>query len=170
MAENTMKKIMIGKVTVNMGVGETGDALDKGRTILTLVTGSKPMQTVAKVKIPTWGIREGLPIGAKVTLRGKKASEFLKRALSAKDNVLSGKNFDRSGNFGFGIKEYIDLPGTKYDPKLGIRGFDVLVSLERPGYRIKKRKINKKKVPIKHSISKESAITFVKETFGVEIE
>lgn len=168
--ENPMKEVKIEKVVINMGVGQSGEELKKGQKIIEKVTGSKTIQTKCKVKQPTWGIRPGLPIGVKATLRKEKAKEFLKTAFKAKENSLERKNFDSTGNFGFGIKEYIDLPGVKYDPKLGIKGFNVLVSLEKKGYRIKRRKKNRKKIPKKHRVTKEEAINFVKKEFGVEIE
>lgn len=167
--ENKMKEIRIEKVTLNIGVGKTGEELEKASTILRTLTNVKPVLTVAKVKQPTWGIREGLTIGTKVTLRGKKAEEFLKEAFVAIDKKLKKRSFDKFGNFGFGIKEYIDMPKAKYDPKLGIKGFDVLVTLERPGYRVKKRKVKKSKVGKKQLITPEMAMNFIKEKFGVEI-
>jgi len=167
--KNRMKEIRIEKVTVNMGVGKSGEELEKAKEILEKITGSKAVKTVAKVKQPKWEIRPGLEIGVKVTLRKKKALEFLKKALSAKDNKLKEKQFDNNGNFGFGIGEYIDLPGVKYDPRLGIRGMDVLVTLERPGYRVKKRKIEKARIGKNHLISKTDAIDSVKKIFGVSI-
>ncbi|MCH7902139.1 50S ribosomal protein L5 [archaeon] len=167
---NPMKEIRIEKVTVNMGVGEKGEELKKAETIMQQVTNAKPTLTKCKVKQPTWGLRPGLTIGAKVTLRGEKATTFLIDAFIAKDNRIKKKSFDKQGNFGFGIKEYIDLPKAKYDPKLGIRGMDVLVTLERPGYRIKRRKIEKRKIFHSHLIKQEEAIGFVKDKFGVEIE
>ena len=166
---NAMKKIRIEKVTLNMGIGEAGDELKRGEQILNKITDRKPKQNQCKIKQPTWGIREGLPIGLKVTLRKQPAYDFLERAFTAKEKSIKKKSFDKQGNFGFGIKEYIDLPGIKYDPRLGIRGLDVLVTLERPGYRVKKRKNLKKKLGHKHVISKEEAMQFVQETFGVEI-
>ena len=168
-AKNRMREIRVEKVTVNMGIGKTGDELDKAMEILKRITGAKPVATECKVKIPTWGIREGLTIGTKVTLRGQGADKFLREALVAKDNKIARRSFDRLGNFGFGIKEYIDLPKVKYDPKLGIRGLDVLVTLERPGYRVKKRKLAKARIHGKHIIRAEDAIDFMKEKFGVEV-
>jgi len=167
---NPMKEIRIEKVTVNIGVGQTGEELNKAKTTLENVTNAKPTLTKAKIKQPEWGIREGLTIGTKVTLRGAKANAFLKNAFIAKDNKLKKKNFDKTGNFGFGIKEHIDLPNVKYDPKLGIRGMDVLVTLERPGYRIKRRAYKKKNVGVRHLINQEEAINFMKEKFNVRIE
>ena len=168
--ENPMKEVKIEKVVINMGVGEAGEELKKGKKIIEKITGSKTIETKSKVKQPTWGIRPGLPIGVKVTLRKEKAKKFLDTAFKAKENILDKKNFDKTGNFGFGIKEYIDLPGVKYDPTLGIKGFNVLVSLEKKGYRIKRRKNNSKKIPKKHRVTREEAIEFVKKEFGVEIE
>ena len=166
----SMKEIRIEKITVNMGVGQSGAELEKSQKVLEKITGVKSVQTVAKIKQPKWDIRPGLPIGAKVTLRGKKGEEFLGRALQAKDNILSRKNFDAYGNAGFGVKEHIDLPDEKYDPNIGIRGFDVLVTLERPGYRVKRRKIENTKIGKKHVIPKEEAINFMRKKFGLTIE
>jgi len=166
----SMKQISVDKVTVNMGIGAPGAELDKAITILKSITNAVPVKTVSRVKQPTWGLRPGLTIGAKVTLRKQKALDFLKAAFGAKENTLSSKSFDNTGNFGFGIREYIDMPKVKYDPKLGIKGFDVLVCLRRPGYRVKSRKVRKARIPRKHVIKKEEAIDFVKEKFGVQVE
>jgi large subunit ribosomal protein L5 len=164
-----MRSITIGKVTVNMGVGEPGERLENAINVMKQITGSKPVKTLCKIKQPGWGIREGLEIGTKITLRKKAASEFLKAAFAARQNSIPPRNFDRAGNFGFGVKEHIEMPDVKYDPKLGILGFDVLVTLERPGYRVKKRKMAKTKTGKNHRITKEEAISFVKENFGVEV-
>src|SRR3989344_7084250 len=115
MDAHKMKEISIEKVTVNMGVGKTGVELENAMEILKAITGAKPIAIACKVKIPTWGIREGLTIGTKVTLRGEPAERFLRDAFVAKDNKIAKKSFDKLGNFGFGIKEYIDMPKAKYD-------------------------------------------------------
>jgi len=167
--QNKMQTVRVEKITINIGVGQAGEELKKAEEILRKITNAKPVQTICKIKQPTWGIREGLPIGVKVTIRGKKALDFLKNAFNAKDKQLKASSFDNLGNFGFGIKEYIDLPGAKYDPKLGMKGFDILVTLEKPGYRVKKRKNQKKKIGRKHLLTKNEAIEFVKQEFGVEV-
>jgi large subunit ribosomal protein L5 len=167
---NPLKEIRLEKVTLNMGVGEAGDELKRATQILKLVSNAKPVNCACKVKQPTWGIMIGLPIGVKTTLRGAKAVDFLEKAFQAKDKHLKAKSFDKNGNFGFGIKEYIDLPHVKYDPKLGITGLDVLVTLERKGFRVKRRKLKKSAIGKHHKISKEEAMAFVKERFGVEVE
>jgi len=167
---NPMKEIYVDKVVINMGVGEAGEELEKGLKILQLVTNKKPVKTVAKVKLPTWGIRPGLPIGCKVTLRDKEALDFIALTLKAKDNKLSKKSFTDEGLFSYGIKEYLDIPGIKYDPNLGIRGLDVCVVLRRKGYRVKLRKHSVSKIGKHHKITKEEAIDFVKEKFKVVVE
>ena len=169
-SENKMREIMVAKVTVNMGIGPEPAEMKVGQKIIEKITGSKAIQTKCKVRQPKWGVRPGLPIGLKVTLRDQKAEEFLKRGLAAKGNALKAKSFDNQGNFGFGIHEYIDLPGVKYDPTLGVKGFDVLVTLERPGFRVKRRKIRSAKVGKIHSIPREEAMNFVQKKFGVVFE
>jgi len=167
--ENKMKEVLLEKVTVNMGVGQAGEELEKAAKIMEYITNAKPIRTVARIKQPTWGLREGLPIGVKVTLRGKAANEFLEKALLAKDKKLSKSVFDTRGNFGFGVKEHIDIPKVKYDPKMGIKGFDVLVTLKRRGYRIKRRKLAKCKISPKHMLTKNDAIQFMRNVYGVEV-
>lgn len=167
--DNPMREIRIEKVTINIGVGEPGERLEKARELLRRLTGKKPTITRAKKKVPKWSIRQGLPIGVKVTLRGKEAEEFLKRAFEAVGNKIYKSSFDENGNFSFGIREYIDIPGMKYDPSIGVFGMDVCVTLERPGYRVKRRKVHRAPVGKRHRITREEAITFVKEHFGVEV-
>jgi large subunit ribosomal protein L5 len=167
--ENPMRKIRIEKVSVNVCVGKSGEPLEKAIKILSSLTGQKPCVRKAKRTIKDFGIRKGEPIACMVTLRKEAAISFLKKALEAVGNKLKKSSFDNYGNFSFGIKEHIDIPGVKYDPKLGMIGMDVCVSLERPGFRVKRKNIKRSKIGKKHLISKEEAIQFIKSTFGVEI-
>ncbi len=167
--KNPMQVPRIEKVVVNMAVGESGEKLVKAEKLLGLLTGRKPIRTISKHKIPSWGLKKRDPIGCKVTLRGKGAEEFLKRGFSAKDNQISASNFDKYGNFSFGIHEYIDIPGIKYDPDIGIFGMDIAVTMERPGYRIKRRRLKKRKIPARNLITKEESIEFIKKKFGITI-
>ena len=167
---SVMRSINIDKVVVNIGVGQAGDPLENAQGLLENITGKKAIQTKSKTRNPTWGIRKGLPIGVKVTLRGKDAEEFLAKAFEAVNKKLKSSSFDGRGNFSFGVKEYIDFPGVKYDPNIGMYGFDISVSLRRPGYRVSKRKIGKAKVGKSHIITDAEAIEFVKNKFGVEVE
>lgn len=166
-----MREIKIEKVTVNIGVGEPGERLDNAVSLLSrLADDRKPVETHAKRREPTFKLRKGLAIGTKVTLRGAEAKAFLEKALTAKRKVLNSKNFDREGNFSFGVHEYIDFPGAKYDPSMEMYGFDVCVSLTRPGRRVTLRKLKRTKMGHKHKISKEEAMGFVKDNFDVQIE
>ncbi len=163
-----MKIIRIEKVTLNIGAGADQAKLEKGIQLLKNITGLMPVKTFTKKRIPEWNIRPGLPIGCKLTLRKEQAREVLTRLLSAVDHKLKMSQFDGYGNIAFGIPEYIDIPDVKYDPKIGIIGLQVCITLERPGYRIKKRKIAAKKLSSRHNIRKEEAIDFMKETFNVK--
>lgn len=165
-----MRELRIEKVTLNMCFGNEQEKIDKGLILLERITGTKPVKTRAKKRIPNWNIRPGLPIGCKVTLRGKKAVELVKRLVAAKENRLAISNFDEFGNLSFGIPEYIDIPEAKYDPDLGIMGLEVSVTLERPGYRVKKRKLRKARVGKHHLITKEDTINFMKNKYGVAAE
>ena len=166
-----MLKPRIEKVVVNISVGKSGEPLERASTVLKKLTGQKPCKRKTKKTIRDFGIRKGEPIACLVTLRKERAIEFLKKAFEAIDNKLSEKCFDEHGNFAFGIKEHIEIPGMKYDPELGIFGMDVCVSLSRPGNRIKHRRIErKKKVGKNHQLTTKEAMLFIKELTGVEIE
>lgn len=166
---NPMREIRIEKVTLNTGSGKDQTKLDKSIMLLKNITGLVPVKTFAKKRIPEWGLRPGLPIGCKITLRKKKAIELLKKLLDAKDNQLSEKQFDNEGNISFGIHEYIDIPGVKYDPKIGVIGLEVCITLERAGFRIKRRSVNKRKIPLRHKIRKNESMEFMKQKFDVKV-
>lgn len=166
---NRMKEIRIEKVTLNIGTGGPGEPLEKALKLLNKITNMKPVETKAKKRIPGWGIRPGLSIGAKVTIRGKKAEELLNKLLEAKGNKLSPRNFDNKGNLSFGIEEYLDIPSVEYDMSIGIIGLEVAITLTRPGYRIKLRSIEKRKISKKHQITKQDAIKFIETKFNIKV-
>jgi len=167
--QNLMKKISLAKVVLNMGVGKSGEPIEIGKKALEQITGKKPNARNAKKSQRDWGVRKGEPIGIAVTVRGNDATELLKRLLVAKDNQIKERMFDNEGNLSFGIKEYIDIPEIKYDPNIGILGLEVSVSLVRPGFNIKLRSRRKTKVGKNHRITKNDAIKFLTEEFGVEV-
>ncbi len=164
-----MRQLKILKVVVHMGVGSSGEHLEKAITVLENLTGQKPVKLLAKKTIRDFGIRKREPITAKVTLRGKKAEEFLRRVLSVVENKIKYSSFDNYGNFSFGIKEHIELPDTTYDPSLGIFGLDITVSVTHPGYRITKRRKYKHKIPKGHRVNKLETMVFLATQFNVEI-
>ncbi len=167
---NPMRVPKISKVTVNMGIGEGGENLAKAETLLEALTGQKPKRTFSKVNEPSFGIRKNLPIACMVTLRNDNAEKFLEKAFGGIDKKLKASSFDEFGNVSFGIKEHIDIPGERYDPKVGIYGMDVNLTVERPGYRIKRRKNHAVKPSKKHLVTNTDSIEFLKSKYGVTIE
>ncbi|MEM3587145.1 MAG: 50S ribosomal protein L5 [Candidatus Jordarchaeaceae archaeon] len=165
--EHPMRKPRIEKVVVNLGVGTSGEKLVKATKVLESLTGQKPVQCKARKTIRDWGIRKGEPISCKVTLRGKRAYDFLKRALEVVEMRLDSDSIDKMGNLAFGLREHIEIPGVRYDPQLGIFGMDICVTMERPGYRVKRRKNMRRKIPRSHQVTKEETITFMEKEFGV---
>ncbi len=166
---NNMRNIRIEKMTINIGAGEAGPKLEKSQKLIETLFEHKAVKTKTKKRIPSWGVRPGLTIGVKTTLRGKNADKYLKRLLKAVGNKLKESNFDNNGNVNFSIKEYIDIPDVKYMPDVGIIGFNVCITLERPGYRVKKRARKKSRIGRNHLITKKEAIDFMKKEYGVEI-
>src|SRR3990167_9160323 len=134
---NQNRNIKIEKITLNIGAGKEQGVLEKGMKLLEYITGILPVKTVTQKRIPTWGLRPGLPIGCKITLRKAKAKDVLSRLLHAVDNELAERNFDKEGNIAFGVPECIDIPGIKYNPEIGIMGLECCVTLQRAGFRIK---------------------------------
>lgn len=168
--ENPMREVVVDKVTLNIGVGHAGAELENAKVLLERLSGSKAIETLAKVRNPVFHIKKGDPIGAKTTLRGPGALEFVKKALKARDFTLSKKSFDVYGNFSFGVSEYIEFPGAKYDPKIGMIGFDVCVSLRRKaGWRVSRRRHAKSTISKSHRLSREDGIDFAQKNLGVKI-
>ena len=166
--ENPMREIVLDKVVINLGIGESGERHKKAYSLLEELVNQKPAVTYAKMTIKNFGIRKGEAIGLKVTLRGEKALKFLKDALSVKEYRLSRKSIG-DGYFAFGIAEHIDLPGVDYDPDVGIFGMDVCVSLIRRGYRVARRRRKRAKIPASHRVTKDDTIRWL-ESLGVILE
>lgn len=167
-SENLMRRISVGKVVINIGVGKSGEPVERAKHGLEDLTGKVPTMTVAKKNLRDFGIHQGEPIGAMVTLRRKDATDFLKRCLEAKGNKINIGSFDDYGNISVGIREHIDIPGTKYNPDIGIFGMNVCISLVRPGYRISKKR-GKSRIGKKHRITKDGAIDFFTKGLGAEV-
>jgi len=162
-----MREPRIEKVVAHMGVGQGGVDLQNAENILEEITGQQTVRTTAKRTEPEFGIREGDPIGAKVTLRDESARDFLDRALPNVD--LDERQFDDTGNVSFGIEEHTDFPSQEYDPDIGIYGLDVTVNLVRPGYRVAKRDQVSRQIPSNHRLNPEDAVAFLEANFDVEV-
>lgn len=166
--DNPMRKITVEKLTLNIGAGKDQQKLEKAEKLIKQLTGIVPVRTKTDKRIASWGLRPGLPIGCKLTLRGQSAIDLIPRLLFAFDFKLAENNFDNNGNISFGIKEYIDIKDIKYDPDIGIIGMQASITLKRPGFRIKQRKVLNKNVPLSHRISKEESMEFMKKNFNVK--
>jgi large subunit ribosomal protein L5 len=134
--KNVMEIPKIEKVVINMGVGEAVSnpkILDVAVNDMMIIAGQKPVVTRAKKSIAAFKIREGMPIGAKVTLRGERMYQFLDKLLNiALPRVrdfrgVSPKSFDGSGNYTMGIKEQLIFPEIEYDKVDKIRGMDIII-------------------------------------------
>jgi len=167
--ENQMRTIRVGKVVVNIGLGKSGEAIERGKRVLEEITGQKPVQTRAKKSVRDFGIHKGEPIGTLVTVRGQETTELIKRLLVARDGKLPESSFDPRGSVSFGIKEHIEIPGIKYDPTIGILGMNVSVLLERPGFSVSRRRRRTSKIGRGHYISKEDAMEYFRTNFGATI-
>ena len=163
-----MREPVVEKVVVHMGVGQGGRELANAEEILGDVAGQQPVRTQARETVGEFDIREGDPIGAKVTLRDEAAREFLETALEF--TGLSRSQFDDTGNFSFGVEEHTDFPSQEYDPNVGIYGLDVTVNLVRPGYRVSKRDKASRSIPSGHRLDVADAVAFVETEFDVEVE
>lgn len=167
--QQSIFKPKIAKITVNIGVGEAGERLNKAETVLKNITGHKPIQTLSKTTNKDWGIRKMMPIGCKVTLRGKEAERFLIEALKTRDNKMADYSFDNEGNLSFGIPDYTLFKDQKYDPNIGILGMDICITMEKAGYRVKHRRINRGKIPHRHRVKREETMEYLSEKFNVEV-
>ena len=135
--QNVMALPKLTKVVINMGVGEAANDkkyLESAVQNLTAISGQKPVITKARKSVASFKIREGWPIGCKVTLRGNKMYEFMERLINIaipreRDfRGLNSKSFDNQGNYSFGIKEQIIFPEIKYGNIDTIRGMDVCIN------------------------------------------
>ena len=162
-----MRQPDVEKVVVHMAVGRGGEPLAQAEEILGEITGQKPVRTVAERTIQDFEVRQGDPIGAKVTLRGADAEAFLDTALSFTE--VSRSQFDETGNFSFGVEEHTAFPSQEYDPEIGIYGLDVTVNLVRPGYRVAKRDKVSRSIPSRHRLSAEDAMAFLEANYELEV-
>lgn len=134
--KNVMELPKIAKIIINMGVGEAvgnPKALDAAVNDLTIIAGQKPILTRAKKSLAAWKLRQGMPIGAKVTLRGVRMYQFLDKFMNvALPRVrdfrgISANSFDGRGNYAIGLKEQLIFPEIEYDKIDKLRGMNIVV-------------------------------------------
>ncbi|MGC8832196.1 MAG: 50S ribosomal protein L5 [Thermoproteota archaeon] len=165
---NPMREIRIEKVVVNICPGKPGEPLEKAKQVLTLLTGMKPAERRARKTVKEFGVRRRESIAAVVTLRGRKAEEFLNKAFSAVGRKVKASSF-QNGVFSFGVKEHIQFPGVKYDPKTGVLGMDICVKLYRPGFRVMYRRRRRSSIGKAHEVTRDEAINFMRERFSLVV-
>ncbi|WP_067842446.1 50S ribosomal protein L5 [Amphibacillus sediminis] len=134
--DSVMQVPKVEKIVINMGVGDAvqnSKALDSAVEELALISGQQPMVTKAKKSIAGFRLREGMPIGAKVTLRGERMYEFLQKLIDVslprvRDfRGISNKAFDGRGNYTLGVKEQLIFPEVDYDKVSKVRGMDIVI-------------------------------------------
>lgn len=170
MQENPMRKLRVGKVVVNIGLGKSGEAIERGKKVLEQVTGQTPAQTKAKDSVRDFGIHKGEPIGVVVTVRGEDATPLIAKLLTAREKKLPESCFDPRGSISFGIKEHIEIPGIRYDPAIGILGMNVSILLERPGFSVSRRYRRTSRVGKAHRVTRDEAMQYFRDNFGVTIQ
>lgn len=135
--KNPMEVPRISKITLNMGVGEAvadKKVLENAVDDLAKITGQKPLRTLARKSVASFKIRDGYPIGAKVTLRRERMYEFLDRLVNiaiprVRDfRGLNAKSFDKQGNYSMGVSEQIIFPEINYDQVDAVRGLDITIT------------------------------------------
>ncbi|MDE1811209.1 MAG: 50S ribosomal protein L5, partial [Candidatus Micrarchaeota archaeon] len=128
----------------------------------------KPANELSRTRNPAFKISKGQKIGAFVTIRGEKARPLIAKLFDAVDNKVQDRSITSNG-VSFGIKEYIDISGIKYDPKVGMLGMNVNLSFRRNGLRVALRKRKRNYVPVSHrAIPKEEVKEFLSKEFKIE--
>lgn len=163
------RRVRIAKVVLNIGVGRSGEAIERARRVIEDLVKQKASSRKAKKSIRDFGVHKGEPIGMMVTIRGTRAPEVLKLLLQARENRIPSTAFDEFGNCSFGIKEHIEIPGVRYSPEIGIFGMNVSAVLERSGFRVARRNRAAAKVGRKHRVGREEALEYFKKNFAVEV-
>ena len=165
-----MRAVSVKKVVLNIGVGKSGEAVERARKVLLQVTGQKPSERKAKESIRDFGVHRGEPIGLVVTVRGDATAELIGRLVTAREKKMKPSSFDERGSVSFGLREHIEIPGIRYDPEIGIWGMNVSVLLERPGGRVSRRLRKAARIGKTHVVGRDEAMAFFREKFGVTIE
>lgn len=162
---NPMRTIFIEKIILSAsGVDKE---LEKAKKLLELLSGMKAQVVASQKRIPDFGVRPGLEVGTRVTMRGEAALQLLRRLLAAEENKLKEKQVTEN-HFSFGIEEYIEIPGVEYQRDIGIRGLNITIVFARAGLRVKRKKIKAGIVPKKQFIPAEEIIKYMEDNFNTK--
>ncbi|MFI5412830.1 MAG: 50S ribosomal protein L5 [Candidatus Micrarchaeales archaeon] len=149
--ENKMKEIFVDRLVINIGTGSEKNTLANARKLLEVITARKPSNSYSKKRNPAFKIVKGQQIGTFVTIRGDDITPLAKRLLDSVENKLRSSCVTNN-SVSFGVREYIDISGVKYDPKIGMLGMNVNLSFKRKGERVSLRKRKRGEIPAKHRI------------------
>jgi large subunit ribosomal protein L5 len=162
MKQNKMRDIEIEKIVLS--IGSSGEQLEKGEKLLKIITNKKPIKIKSEKRIPGFGVKPGLEVGTKVTLRGELVKELLKKLLDSINNNLKEEQISGEG-ISFGIPEYIEIPDMEYQRDIGIMGLNVNIVFKRKGKRVKIRKHKRGKIPKRQSITKKEIVKFMQDNY-----
>ncbi|MFH1711294.1 MAG: 50S ribosomal protein L5 [Nanoarchaeota archaeon] len=151
-----------------LSVGGTAEKLEKGISLLQVISGMKPVRIQSTRRIPSLGVRPGLETGAKVTLRKAKIKPLLSRLLKAVSNEVKESSFE-DNHFSFGIKEYIEIPDMEYQRDIGILGLNVTIDFVKPGKRVKRKKIKRGKIPKRQKVSREEIKQYMIKHYDINL-
>lgn len=166
---NSNENIILEKVSINIGIGQSEQLLENAKALLKKLTDHNAAATTARKRDPSLKLRKGQVIGAMVTIRGPAAAELLKRALDANGNNVKDASIT-DNSLSFGIKEYIDFAGVKYDPKIGMLGMNINASFARNGKRVERRRRKRALAGKNHRVVKKEEIAdYLKKNFNVNI-
>ncbi len=166
--DNKMKELVLDKLVINIGSGGEEKTFANAKSLLELITKRKPSPTFSKKRNPAFKITKGQKVGAFVTVRGSEIEPLAKRLLDAVDNKLR-ESAATNNSLSFGIHEYIDISGVKYDPKIGMLGMNINLSFKRKGERVALRKRKASVIPDRHRIvTREDVKKYMGEKFNVE--
>ncbi|MGI0141224.1 MAG: 50S ribosomal protein L5 [Candidatus Micrarchaeales archaeon] len=166
---NPMQEVRLEKVVINIGIGSNDQLLPNAKMLIQKLTGRNSVPTVAKKRDPSLNIRRGQVIGSMVTLRKAAAEDLLKRALDANNNTIREKSIN-DNSLSFGIKEYIDFSGVKYDPKIGMLGMNINANFARRGRRVEQRRRIRSMAAQEHrKVTKAEIIEYITKHFGANV-
>jgi large subunit ribosomal protein L5 len=166
--ENPMRGIVMDKLVINIGSGSEEKTFANAKLLLELITKRNPAPSFSRKRNPAFKVTKGQRIGAFVTVRGDETAPLAKRLLDAIDDKLKESSITEN-SVSFGIKEYIDISGVKYDPKIGMLGMNVNISFKRKGERVMLRKRKLASVAKRHRIvTRELIKDYMKNKFNIE--
>lgn len=166
--ENKMRELVLDKLVINIGTGSDENAQAHAKRLLEIITSRKPADAISKKRNPAFKVSKGQKIGAFVTVRGQGIKPLATRLIDAVDSKLK-ETAVADNSVSFGIHEYIDISGVKYDPKIGMLGMNVNLAFKRRGARVALRKRMRAGIPKKHRIVERDRIKdYMKKEFDVE--